>query len=131
MRAWTLHLPPTGRTAEPALIPERFTWAAAIFGLLWLVGERIWWAAGGLLGLVLLAGALLPAAPALAVVAALHLLLGFHAQDLRRAALAMRGWRAEGVVLARDADTALARALATRPSLADAWGRAALAGGSR
>jgi hypothetical protein len=42
---------------------------------------------------------------------ALHLLLGFHAEDLRRAALARRGWRQAGLVAERDADLALARAL--------------------
>lgn len=127
MRTWTVHLPPAGRNAVPALIPERFTWAAAVFGLVWLLANRIWWAAGGLLGLGLLLGALLPPAPALVAAAALHLLLGWHAQDLRRAALGMRGWTQAAVVLARDEDQAIGRVLAARPELAEPWARAALA----
>lgn len=126
MRSWTLHMPPAGRHETPALIPERFTWAAAIFGLFWLMVNRIWWAAGGLLGVLLLLAALLPPGPALAGVVALHLLLGFHAQDLRRAALRMRGWTPGGLVLARTADDALGRLLAARPELAAPWARAVL-----
>jgi hypothetical protein len=126
MRAWTVHLPPAGSATQPVLIAERFTWLAALFGLPWLLANRIWWAAGGLVGIGLLLGALLPSGPALAAGAAVQILLGCHAQDLRRAALAMRGWTLHGVVLARDEDGAIARLLAAQPRLAAPWGRAAL-----
>jgi len=127
MRAWTVHLPPPGRDAPPALIPERFTWLAALFGAPWLLVNRIWWAAGGLLGTELLLAALLPPGAALAAGAAVQLLLGYHAQDLRREALRMRGWTQSSVVLARTEDDAIARLLAAKPELAAPWAKAALA----
>jgi len=127
MRAWTVHLPPAGRTTPPVLIPERFTFVAALFGLPWLLVHRIWWAAGGLLGIELLLAALLPPGAALAAATAVQVLLGCHAQDLRREALRMRGWTQVNVVLARSEDDAIARLLAARPELAAPWAKAALA----
>jgi len=127
MRAWTVHLPPPGRATPPALIPERFTWLAALFGVPWLLLNRIWWAAGGLLGVELLLAALLPPGTALVAGTAVQLLLGCHAQDLRREALRMRGWTQSDVVLAGNEDDAIARLLAARPELAAPWTRAALA----
>ena len=62
-------------------------------------------------------------AAALPVALALQFLVGAHAQDLRRAALARRGWRAAHVVAAADEDLALARLIDARPEFA----RAALA----
>lgn len=131
MRAWTVHLPPesrpAGSNATPAVIPERFSWAAALFGLLWLLTNRVWWAAGALVGIGLLIGALLPPGAAIAAAAAIQLLLGFHAHDLRRAALAMRGWTQAGVVLAPTEDAAIARLLHVRPELIGPWAKAVLA----
>jgi len=127
MRAWTVHLPPAGRDAPPALIPERFTSLAALFALPWLLLHRIWWAAGGLVGIALLLAALLPPGVALVAVAGVQVLVGCHAQDLRREALRMRGWTQSNVVLARNEDDAIARLLAAKPELAAPWAKAALA----
>ncbi|MCK8787295.1 DUF2628 domain-containing protein [Roseomonas sp. NAR14] len=144
MRVWTVHLPPAGPPAEPPigpaaaapapgpaagpappaavveplLVPERFTWLAALFPPLWLLAHALWLP---LLGYLALAGAigilgalLVPAILPWAGIA-LHLLVGAEAQDLRRWRLGRRGWRAAGVVVARDADSALARLLDERP----------------
>lgn len=116
MRIWTVHLPPTD--GAPRLLPERFSLFAALFGPLWLLAHGVWWAAAAALGAGLLLGALLPMALAGLGGVALALLLGFHGHDLRRAALAGRGWRVAGVVAAADADQALLRLFAARPELA-------------
>jgi hypothetical protein len=58
---------------------------------------------------------------------ALQFLLGCHARDLQRRALARRSFEQVGVVVERDEERALARLLAERPELAAVWGRAALA----
>jgi hypothetical protein len=127
MRVWTVHTPPeaaaTGRGA--ALLPERFSSGAFLFGPLWLLFHRLWWEAAGLVGAELILGFLLPpwALPPAAL--AIALLLGLHGQDLRRAALARRGWRLAEVVAAPDEERALARLLDARPELAGPLVRAA------
>jgi hypothetical protein len=119
MRVWTVHFPPEGRAATPearlpALVPERFAWLAFLFGLPWLLARRLWLEAVIYLAAMALLLALAPAWMQAPLGLALHLLLGFHAEDLRRAALARRGWRDAGLVAERDADLALARALEAR-----------------
>jgi hypothetical protein len=108
-------------------VREGFSWGAFLFGPFWLALRGLWLAA--LLWLVAAAAAalLVPAAAAAAVLPALQLLLGFHARDLQRRALARRGYAQAHVVAERDEERALARLLAARPDLAAAWGRAALA----
>ena len=119
MRIWTVHLPPEGRPAAPearlpALVPERFAWLAFLFGLPWLLAYRLWLESVIYLAAMALLLALAPDWARAPLGLALHMLLGFHAEDLRRAALARRGWRQSGVVAERDADLALLRALAGR-----------------
>lgn len=127
MRVWTVHLPPeapaTGRGA--ALLPERFSWGAFLFGVLWLLAQRLWWEAAALFGVDLILAFLLPPWALVPVVLALAVLLGLHGQDLRRAALARRGWRLTEVVAAPDEERALARLLDARPDLAGPLVRAA------
>ncbi|MDN3566801.1 DUF2628 domain-containing protein [Paeniroseomonas aquatica] len=130
MRVWTVHTPPEaagrGRSAGvearlglPVLVPEGFSWTAFLFGLPWLLWHRLWLAAViYLAGAATLAAGLplagLPAAAAPVAVLTWQLLLGFHAQDLRRAALARRRFAATQVVAERDVDRALARVLDAR-----------------
>ena len=117
MRVWTVHPPREPGEATPVLLKEGFAWGAFLLALPWLLWHRLWLEAMAYLGLVLLLGALLPdwAAPPAAL--ALQFLLGVHAQDLRRAALARRGRPATLVVAAADEDSALARLMDARPDL--------------
>ena len=127
MRIWTVHLPRGGATPTrasrvsalaPVLVREGFAWSAFLFALPWLLLHRLWIEAVAYVGVVLLLAAFVPPAAAFAVALALQFLLGAHAQDLRRAALARRGRPAAHVVAAADADLALARLLDARPDLA-------------
>jgi uncharacterized protein DUF2628 len=125
MRIWTVHLPrgavtPARASRAPVLVREGFAWGAFLFALPWLLLHRMWLEAIGYLGLVLLLAAFVPEAAALPVALALQFLVGAHAQDLRRAALARRGRPAAHVVAAADEDSALARLLDARPDLARA-----------
>ena len=132
MRVWTVHLPPKldrdGRPSRrvPVLVSEGFSWGAFLFGPFWLLANRLWLPA--LLWFVAAAAALLLASVGGALaLPALQFLLGCHARDLRRRALARRGYAQAHVVAERDEERALARLVAARPELASAWGRAALA----
>jgi hypothetical protein len=126
MRAWTVHLPPgAARGSVPAtgamtgtarLVPEGFSWLALLFGPLWLAAQRCWWAAAGAF-VVMLFALVLPEPFDGAALLGLHLLLGFHGQDLRRWTLARNGYTLAHVVLARDEEMALARTLAAKPQL--------------
>ena len=133
MRVWTVHVPPAadraGRPSRrpPVMVREGFSWGAFLFGPFWLLAHRLWLPA--LLWFVAAAAAVLLASigGALAL-PALQFLLGCHARDLRRRALARRGYALAHVVAERDEERALARLVAARPDLAPAWGgRAALA----
>jgi hypothetical protein len=132
MRVWTVHVPPladrAGRPSRrpPVLVREGFSWGAFLFGPIWLLARRLWIPA--LLWFVAAAAALLLAsAGGVLAMPALQFLLGCHARDLRRRALARRGYAQAHVVAERDEERALARLVAARPELASAWGRAALA----
>ncbi|MFC7476275.1 DUF2628 domain-containing protein [Dankookia sp. GCM10030260] len=122
MRIWTVHLPRGAATPArpPLLVREGFAWGAFLFALPWLLLHRLWIEAVAYLGAALLLAVLVPPAAAFPVALALHFLLGAHAQDLRRAALARRGRPAAHVVAGPDADAALARLLDARPDLARA-----------
>lgn len=114
MRVFTAHL---RAATPPVLVPEGFSWGAAIFGPLWFWSHRAWIA--GILALFawLAAGA----APIHAwrpwLVATVVVLLGLFGQDLRRWSLARRGFLLAHVVAGRDQDEAAARLLAGRPDL--------------
>jgi hypothetical protein len=136
MRIWTVHMPPPPlagtagrprRRASPVLVREGFSWGAFLFGPLWLLARRLWLPALLWLVGVLALAALLPAAVSAAALPAAQFLLGCHTRDLRRWALARRGYTQAHVVAERDEERALARLLSARPELAAAWGRAALA----
>ena len=156
MRVWTVHLPPgtstgpagaampwqgPGGGSVPAVAPapapaprgplvlvrEGFSWAAFFLNLPWLVWQRLWLAALGYLVLALAIGLLLPRAPGFVAGLGLQFLLGAHANDLRRRALARRGYRLAHVVAERNEDLATARLVAERPDLAAPLARAALA----
>ena len=117
MRVFSAHTRPA---RAPVLVPERFSWGAAIFGPLWLFAHRAWIA--GILALLaaMLIGWLAPGEWKLPLAIALGALLGLFGQDFRRWSLARRGFLLAHVVAARDRDEALARLLARRPDLIEA-----------
>ena len=139
MRVWTIHLPPpppppaeagspprAAADAAPVLVREGFSWGAFLFGPLWLLAHRLWLATLLWFAVAALAVLLAPFGGAVVLPAA-QFLLGCHARDLQRRALARRGYAQAHVVVERDEERALARLLAARPDLVAAWGRAALA----
>lgn len=116
MRVFTAHL---RQDRAPVLLREGFSWLAAIFGPVWLAAHRAWIPAA-----LVLAGevALILLAPAIVVGPLLlgwHWLLGLFGHDLCRWALEIRGYTLAHVIAARDADSAFARLLSSRPDLAD------------
>jgi len=119
MRVFTAHQPPVAaaRAEGPLLLRDSFAWGACLFGGFWLLLHRLWFEALAWLGVALLALILLPGWALTPVALATALLLGWHGQDLRRAALTRRGWTMTDIVAARDADAALARLLDARPDL--------------
>ncbi|MDI3305671.1 MAG: DUF2628 domain-containing protein [Acetobacteraceae bacterium] len=140
MRVWTVHLPAapvpeagtrTRRKAKPpVLVPEGFSWLALFFNLFWLLFHRLWLAALAYVAVVLALALLLPEPAGAVAAVAVQFLLACHAQDLRRWALARRGYRLAHVVAERDVDLALARLLDARPDLTEFWSRAALPKGA-
>ncbi|MDO9710847.1 DUF2628 domain-containing protein [Paracraurococcus lichenis] len=123
MRIWTVHLPRGAGDAArsrhaPVLVPEGFAWGAFLLALPWLLWHRLWLEAVAYIGIVLLLAALVPEEAAFPIALALQFLLGAHARDLRRAALARQGRPAAHVLAAPDEDLALARLLDARPELA-------------
>ncbi len=114
MRVFTAHL---RAATAPVLVPERFSWGAAIFGPFWLWAHRAW--IPGIFALLawLAAGAVPLHAWRPWLEAAVIVLLGLFGQDLRRWSLARRGFLLAHVVAAGDQDEALARLLTRRPDL--------------
>ena len=138
MRVWTVHTPrgPDAPAREggappaarpPVLVREGFAWLAFLLGLPWLLANRLWIEAAAYLGIVLLLATLLPEAARGPALLGLQFLLGAEARDLRRGALARRGFDQTGVVAAPDAEAALARLLEARPGLLPGVVRDALA----
>ncbi len=118
MKLYTVHEPPYGG-GELELIPEGFSWFAFLFSVIWALWHRLWLEALGFMGLTLALNLIMAVIDAGEPVRAfswlaLHVLIGFEARDLRRAALARRGWRALGVVGGADREAAERRFLDLR-----------------
>jgi uncharacterized membrane protein YeiB len=115
VQVYTVHRPPiAARNAEPLLLREGFNCAAALFTVFWALSHRLWWTA---LGLLVAAAALqvgldalgADEATALAFMPGYMAIVGFFANDWRRAALDRDGWRFDGVIAASGMDAALRR----------------------
>ena len=104
-------------THQAVLVPERFSLAAFVFGPLWLLAQRAWIAAILAFAALVAVGVLPNADLRWLGWGAVAWLLGLHGQDLRRWALARRGYRLAGVVTGADTDSALGRLLVRRPDL--------------
>jgi uncharacterized protein DUF2628 len=112
MFTFTVHEPPNppadriDRAERLVFIKDGFSWAAAIFGPLWMLVHRLWWA---LLAYVLLSGVFEMVGRMAALDRrwlglagfAVNVLIGFEADTLRRWALERRGWRMLGAVTGR------------------------------
>jgi hypothetical protein len=112
-----------------AFVRDGFSWSAALFTPIWLLAYRLWWpplgylAAGVLIDLARQSGVFHTGWISLAW-AALHLVIGFEADTLRRWSLAQRGWVTLGAVSGRNAEDCERRFfdmwLPTQPVLAPA-----------
>lgn len=114
MRSYTVHL----RLGEaPVLVPEAFSWGAAVFGPFWLFARG-----APLAGVLVLAAdfglLVVPGAAAGVMLTGLAWALGLFGHDLRRWSLERRGYTLEGVIRAPGAEAALARLLTERRELA-------------
>jgi hypothetical protein len=104
--------------AEPALVPEGFSWGALVFGPVWLAAHRAWTAAALSFAAYVLIAALAPF-PASAILAAgLAVMLGLTGRDLCCRALEYRGFLLTHVIAAQDRDDAFMRLMRLRPDLA-------------
>jgi hypothetical protein len=115
VKTWTVHLRPG---TAPVLVPEAFSWGAALFGPFWLLAHRAW--IPGVL--VLCAQAAMTAAtPAVlhgVLTVALVWLLGLFGQDCRRWSLSRRGFAFAHVVVGRTGEDAALRLVDQQPELA-------------
>jgi hypothetical protein len=131
MRSYTLHArpapppasaPAAGRGARPGslplLVPEGFSLTAALLPGPWLLAQGLWLPFVLVTALYVLALAWLPGSVLAVALPAAHLLLGLEARNLQRWVLARRGLLLAGVVLAKNREAALLRALDARPELA-------------
>jgi len=114
MRTYTIHERPDpaadriDRAEGLVFVKDGFSWSAALFAPLWLLAHRLWWP---LLGYVVLSGlfelvrwsAVVDAGWVTLAAIALHVLIGFEADTLRRWALDRKNWRTLGSVSGRNA----------------------------
>jgi hypothetical protein len=103
--------------AEPLLVREGFAWGAAILGPVWLAAHRAWIAAAISLAAYVLVTVLVPRPAATILTAGMAIILGFTGRDLHRWSLEHRGYLLVHVLMASNADAALARLLTHRPDL--------------
>jgi hypothetical protein len=115
MAVYTVHEPPlrAGATPEPerfVFVRDGFSFAALLFGPLWMLRHRMWLVLLGYGAVVVLLSLVLhlhaSATVGAIVWALLALLLGFEAGTLRRFTLGRRGFRNIGIVVGDDLDLA-------------------------
>lgn len=132
MRTFTIHRRGLGLAAdEVVLLPEGFSWGAALFGILWTAAHGLGRATLllGLAWLAVLVGApaLLPADGVAVLALGLAAYAGFEGFDWRRAALERRGYHLADLILAETAEAASLQyarsALAPEPRSRDTTGR--------
>ena len=119
MRIYTAHLAPGH---APRLVREGFSLGAFLFGPLWLFAHRAWIAGGialaVLIGIGVLAGALLGSSTSLILLLGYAALLGWNGRDLCRWSLARQGYEESHVLADRDSDAAFARLITRDPTIA-------------
>ena len=109
MRTYTIHEQPDpaadriDRAERLVFVKDGFSWAAALFAPIWLIVHRLWWPLVGYVAISAVfeiaqnIGSFDQRWLGLAGLA-LHLLIGFEADTLRRWGLERRGWRTVGTV---------------------------------
>ena len=124
MHVYTVHL--QRLASEPdrnaVVIREGFSWPCFFLGPLWVLANRLWFPALGVLAtysLLLLGIGItgLDALTSAALVFGEATIIGFCANDWRRSALALRGWQYAGLAAAADRDTALRRFFDLHPEV--------------
>jgi hypothetical protein len=114
MALYTVHDRPD---APPAVVADRFSWSAALFGPVYALLHGLWlmllvW----VVGIVIVAGATFylgdDAGTGLYIVLALY--LGFEAPAFRRGKLGRRGYAYRSEIVARDEDLALSQVLSAK-----------------
>ena len=143
MLTFTVHEPPNpppdriDRAESLVFVKDGFSWIAALFTPIWLLVHRLWWP---LLGYVVLSGlfefvrwsTIVDPGWVMLAGIALHLVIGFEADTLRRSALDRRGWQILGSVSGRNAAECERRFyegwLATQPVIAPVSGPSSLVG---
>lgn len=118
MTSYTAH---TRHDRPPVLVPDRWSWGAALFGPLWLAAHRAWLPAGLFAAVVLVAGVALPPGWVGLFALGTGILSGLMARDALRWSLDRRGYDLVHVLVARDEEGALARLLHARADLRDAF----------
>ncbi|MSO80608.1 MAG: DUF2628 domain-containing protein [Alphaproteobacteria bacterium] len=125
MTAWTVMERPysAARDADAVLVPEGFALGALLCGPLWALWHAAGLVAAGLLAVELalfVGAALLGVTPDASAAAGLawRVALGLAGSELRRMALAARGWRERATVDASSLDEAERRWLSTPPGTA-------------
>lgn len=115
MRIFTSHI----RASEPpVMVREGFSWAAFLFGFLYLAAHRAWIQAALNLAALLVTIAIDRAIGSGAPMLGLAILQGLFARDLVRWSLTQRGFATGPTVAAPDHDQAFARLLGARADLA-------------
>jgi hypothetical protein len=116
MAVYTVHEPPRRRGDAQAhaerfvFVRDGFSWAAFLFGPLWMLRHRLWLALLIYVIVIAALSAALRAIGAIDAVAAISflvaLLIGFEASSLRRYGLARRKWRNIGIIVGDDLESA-------------------------
>ena len=109
MRVYTVHVDPLSAAddAGAVLVRDGFSWPAALFSVLWALYHGLWaWALALLVAGAAIGGAAVwlgldPAGQAVVEIGAMAL-VGWNAGDMRRIALAHRGYRLFDVVVGDD-----------------------------
>lgn len=122
MRLYTVHLqqhaPSPDRNA--VVVSEGFCWPAFLAAPVWAAAKGMWFTALGVLStyVVILLVAVIAALDSLStmvLVIGAQAIIGFCANDWRRASLTSRGWRLAGLATGADRDTALRRFIDLHP----------------
>ncbi len=115
MTTWTVHL---RADEEPILLRDGFSWAALLFGPIWLLTHRAWVPAALSLAAFILLPLTLPNHATGIAIPGLMLLHGLSGRDLLTWSLEMRGYPLRSVIVAASEDQALARLLDSDPRMA-------------
>jgi hypothetical protein len=95
------------RAESLVFVKEGFSWAAAFLTPFWLLANRLWIVLAGYIGGMVVLQILLNALDASQAISflftiAVHLLIGFEADELKRWTLARNGWHMIGSVVGRN-----------------------------